>query len=81
MVNTLANHGYLARNGLNISISDLVKGFDKAVNLAAAATELVGAKALLTSTTGDNGTFNLDDLDRHGGLSLVSLYFNFVLHK
>ncbi|KAF8853286.1 Cloroperoxidase [Acephala macrosclerotiorum] len=81
MVNTLANHGYLPRTGLNISMSDLVTAFNLSVNLAPAATELVGAKALLTSTTGDASTFNLDDLDEHGviehdgSLSRADIYF------
>lgn len=69
MVNTLANHGYLSRDGLNISMADLVTAFNNSINLAPEATELVGAKALLTSTTGNADTFNLDDLDEHGGMS------------
>ncbi|KZL74572.1 chloroperoxidase-like protein [Colletotrichum tofieldiae] len=66
MVNTLANHGYLPRSGLNVSLADLIAGFTAAVNLDPAATTLVGQKALLTSTTGNNATFNLDDLNTHG---------------
>jgi hypothetical protein len=30
---------------------------------------LVGVQALLTSTTGNPNTFNLDDLDKHGSKS------------
>lgn len=71
MVNTLANHGFLPRDGLNISLADLVTAFNESVNLAPAATQLVGAKALLTSTTGNNATFNLDDLNTHGGRSAL----------
>ncbi|GKT52149.1 uncharacterized protein ColSpa_12330 [Colletotrichum spaethianum] len=44
----------------------LITGFTAAVNLDPAATTLVGQKALLTSTTGNNSTFNLDDLNAHG---------------
>lgn len=73
MVNTLANHGYLPRNGLNVSMSDLVAGLQNGVNLAEAATRLVGAKALTASTTGNSDTFNLDDLNRHGCMSFPSL--------
>ncbi|KAK2002644.1 Cloroperoxidase [Colletotrichum falcatum] len=81
MVNALANHGYLPRNGLNVSLADLITGFTAAVNLDPAATTLVGQKALLTSTTGNNATFNLDDLDTHGiiehdgSLSRNDIYF------
>ncbi|KAL0943144.1 uncharacterized protein CTRU02_201030 [Colletotrichum truncatum] len=44
-------------------------------------TTLVGQKALLTSTTGNNATFNLDDLNTHGiiehdgSLSRNDVYF------
>jgi len=81
MVNTLANHGFLPRDGLNISMDDLIVAFNASVNLASAATQLVGAKALLTSTTGNASTFNLDDLDIHeiiehdGSLSRNDIYF------
>ncbi|TDZ48298.1 putative sterigmatocystin biosynthesis peroxidase stcC [Colletotrichum trifolii] len=81
MVNTLANHGYLPRSGLSVSLADLIAGFTAAVNLDPAATTLVGQKALLTSTTGNNATFNLDDLNAHGiiehdgSLSRNDIYF------
>ena len=64
MVNSLANHGYLPRNGLNISLDDLLVAFTDAVNLDPDATTLVGKTAV---TTGDGTTFNLDDLAKHGG--------------
>lgn len=64
MVNAVANHGYLPRDGLNISLADLIVAFTDAVNLDPAATTLVGQKAL---TTGDNVTFDLDNLNKHGG--------------
>ena len=73
MVNTLANHGFLPRNGLNVSMEDLIVAFNASVNLASNATELVGAKALTASTTGDASTFNLDDLDIHGS-ELIAKY-------
>jgi hypothetical protein len=79
MVNTLANHGFLPRNGLNISMTDLITAFNASVNLATAATQLVGAKALTTSST-SNTTFNLDDLDKHniiehdGSLSRADIF-------
>ncbi|KAK2469416.1 hypothetical protein H9L39_19133 [Fusarium oxysporum f. sp. albedinis] len=56
--------GYLPRDGLNISLDDLIVAFTDAINLDPAATTLIGKKAL---TTGNNGTFNLDDLNKHGG--------------
>jgi len=66
MVNALANHGFLARDGVNVSLAQLITGFNASVNLAADATTLVGTKALTASTTGNAATFNLDDIDTHG---------------
>ncbi|KAH7161681.1 Chloroperoxidase [Dactylonectria macrodidyma] len=63
MVNSLANHGYLPRDGLNVSLADLIVAFTDAVNLDPAATTLVGQKAVLT---GNNVTFDLDNLAKHG---------------
>lgn len=81
MVNALANHGFLPHNGLNVSMDNLITALNASVNLEAAATELVGAKALTASTTGNPATFNLDDLDQHGiiehdgSLSRADIYF------
>ncbi|KAF4548684.1 Peroxidase-like protein 6 [Elsinoe fawcettii] len=80
MINTLANHGYLPRDGLNVSLDQLVAGFEAAVNLHPEATLLVGCAALPASTTGYNDTFNLDDLSKHnviehdGSLSRADIY-------
>ncbi|EKD16070.1 uncharacterized protein L3040_003509 [Drepanopeziza brunnea f. sp. 'multigermtubi'] len=86
MLNTLANHGYLPRDGLDISMNDLVAGFSDAINLDPAATQTFGAPALLVSTTGNSATFNLHDLAKQGGtlqhdgsLSRADLYFGDVL--
>ena len=49
-------------------MDNLTTAFAAAVNLAPEATELVGAKALTASTTGNPSTFNLDDLDKHGSM-------------
>lgn len=85
MVNTLANHGFLPRDGLNVSMDDLIVAFNASVNLASAATELVGAKALLTSTTGNASTFNLDNLDTHGSkfslLAAASTYLTLSSYR
>ena len=72
MVNALANHGYLARDGLDISMDDLIVALNASVNLASDATQLVGAKALTASTTGNSSTFNLDDINKHGSKSCQS---------
>ncbi len=67
MLNTLANHGFLPRSGLNVSIDDLVKGLDEALNLSPNSSLPVAQLAVTTSTTGNPNTMNLDDLDKHGG--------------
>lgn len=73
MVNSLANHGYLPRDGVGVSLADLTLAFSNAVNLDPAATMLVGLKALDASTTGDPLTFNLNDLNTPGGKCLPLL--------
>ncbi len=67
MLNSLANHGFIAHTGLNISIDDLVDGIDLALNLAPNSSLPVAQLAVTTSTTGNPSTLNLDDLDKHGG--------------
>ncbi|KAK5656903.1 hypothetical protein OQA88_4454 [Cercophora sp. LCS_1] len=66
MLNALANHGYLPRDGKNISLTRLVSGFKESINLAPDATLIVGIKALQASSTGNFFTLNLDDLNKHG---------------
>ncbi|KAH8655054.1 Chloroperoxidase [Tricladium varicosporioides] len=81
MLNALANHGFLPHDGANISMDDLVTGLSESINLAAAATQFVGAKALTASTTGNASTFHLDDLNTHhilehdSSLSRNDIYF------
>ncbi|KAK3942562.1 Chloroperoxidase [Diplogelasinospora grovesii] len=66
MVNALANHGYLPRDGKSVSLAQLLTGCREGINLGADATLLVGVKALQTSSTGNPLTFHLDDLSKHG---------------
>ncbi|KAI4231422.1 MAG: hypothetical protein L6R40_007744 [Gallowayella cf. fulva] len=81
-INALANHGYLPRRGLNISLEQFITGakeglnFDKEFTMGA-----VGAYQPFT-TTGYNNTLNLNDLDHHsipgefdGSLSRNDVYF------
>ena len=68
MLNSLANHGFIHRNGLNISIDELVNGLDEALNLSPDSSRPVAQLAATTSTTGNPNTMNLADLDKHGGI-------------
>ncbi|KXJ87167.1 Chloroperoxidase [Microdochium bolleyi] len=65
MVNAIANHGYISRDGKNISLAELQNGFRDGVNFVADILTQVGNIALSLSTTGDNSTFNLADVGAH----------------
>ncbi|KAL0465968.1 Chloroperoxidase [Neurospora intermedia] len=66
MLNALANHGYLPHSGRDISLSQLMHGLQRGINLSPNATLIVGIKALQASTTGHWTTFHLSDLNQHG---------------
>lgn len=61
-MNSLANHGFLNRNGQNISFDDLTQGFVDAMNFEAGIFDGVSAGVV---STGDNVTFNLDQSVKH----------------
>jgi len=67
MLNALANHGYLPRDGKDISLARLVTGLQDSINLAPDATLIVGLVGVKASTTGKRFTLHLDDLAKHGG--------------
>ncbi|KAK0649973.1 Chloroperoxidase [Cercophora newfieldiana] len=66
MLNSLANHGYLPRNGKNVSIDQIVNGIDEALNLSPLSSRPVAEFAATTSTTGNPSTMHLSDLATHG---------------
>ncbi|TQN67024.1 putative sterigmatocystin biosynthesis peroxidase stcC [Colletotrichum shisoi] len=65
MLNSLANHGYLARDGRAISMADLISGLGSALHFNESLVRTLGTPAFATSTTGDPTTFNLDDIAKH----------------
>lgn len=65
MLNTLANHGYVARNGMNISLADMQAGFQESINLAPDFSVGPFGVGVTASTTGRNDTLNLHDLLKH----------------
>jgi hypothetical protein len=82
MINALANHGYLPRDGQNVSLADLIAGFKDAINLAPDATLIVSLKALQASSTGNFLTIHLSDLAKHGGIdSLFSPSLPSLTHR
>ena len=73
MVNSLANHGFLPRNGLNVSLDQILTGFQESLNLDPNSTIIPATIALTTSTTGNKETLNLDDLSKHGSMYTESI--------
>ncbi|KAL8787196.1 MAG: hypothetical protein Q9195_007887 [Heterodermia aff. obscurata] len=83
-VNALANHGFLPRNGLNISLSQFITGVTAGLNFEPNFTIFAVAVYQPFTTTGYNTTLNLNDLDHHatqvpgehdGSLSRNDLFF------
>lgn len=86
MLNSLANHGFLPRNGQNISAEQVYWAFDVSLHwIHDSVFDGLVAKALSTSTTGNASTFNLDDTVKHdvlehdGSLSRGDTYFGDAL--
>lgn len=72
-INALANHGYLPRNGLNISLEQFITGVGEGYNFGPdVAIFAVGVYQPFT-TTGNNNTLNLNDLDHHSS-ELILMY-------
>ncbi|GKT42751.1 putative sterigmatocystin biosynthesis peroxidase stcC [Colletotrichum spaethianum] len=65
MLNSLANHGYLARDGKEISMQNLIDGLGSALHFNESLVRTLGTPAFATSTTGNPNTFNLDDIAKH----------------
>ncbi|KAI4192843.1 MAG: hypothetical protein LQ346_004143 [Caloplaca aetnensis] len=73
-INALASHGYLPRNGLNISMEQFITGITEGLNFETNFTIFAVGVYQNFTTTGYNNTLNLDDLDHHAGeLSLTFL--------
>lgn len=65
MLNSIANHGFISRDGKDISIAELQDGFRNGINFVADILTQVGNIALTISSTGNASTFNLHDLGTH----------------
>ncbi|CAK4030502.1 sterigmatocystin biosynthesis peroxidase stcC [Lecanosticta acicola] len=64
-LNTLANHGFLHRNGKNMTIPHLIEGGAAGLNMGADFMAVIGAVGLLSSPDPALGAFDLDNLDLH----------------
>ncbi|KAL0943237.1 chloroperoxidase-like protein [Colletotrichum truncatum] len=65
VLNALANHGYLPREGTGITMDQLKGAFTMAFNLDESVTVAVSKLGFTTSTTGNPNTLNLKDLSKH----------------
>lgn len=85
MLNTLANHGYISRDGKDISLKEMQDGFEAAINLEPAFSVGPFGVGVTASTTGRNDTLNLHDLLKHNliehdaSLSRKDAYFGNAL--
>ncbi|KAF7515770.1 heme-thiolate peroxidase [Neopestalotiopsis clavispora] len=86
-LNTLANHGFLPRDGRNVDLDTVGAAVLEVFNMDWETMLLVGEPALATSTTGNSSTFNLNDTVQHwpqeiehdGSLSRNDTYFGDAL--
>ncbi|KAI1427323.1 Cloroperoxidase [Xylaria sp. FL1777] len=81
MLNTLANHGYLPRDGRNISENQTVTALHDALNLTPDFGKFLFTAARISNPQPNATTFDLNHLDRHdlfehdGSLSRQDAYF------
>ncbi|KAI8631313.1 Cloroperoxidase [Xylariaceae sp. FL1651] len=81
MLNALSNHGFLPRNGRDITQNQTVNALHEALNLTPDFGEFLFTAARLSNPQPNATTFNLDHLDRHnlfehdGSLSRQDAYF------
>lgn len=82
MLNVLANHGFLPRDGKNISRTICRAGMMKGLNIGNDFSDIMFDPALLTNPYPDQDTFDLDMLNRHrilehdGSLSRADAYWD-----
>ncbi|KAF7924644.1 uncharacterized protein EAE97_010595 [Botrytis byssoidea] len=82
MMNTLANHGFLPRDGRNLTEYNVVKGLNDGLNFNKSLATVMFQQAIPASPAYPNTTFfTLDDLNRHnvlehdGSISRSDAYF------
>ncbi|KAM3422724.1 Ubiquitin-conjugating enzyme E2 J1 [Cercospora zeina] len=64
-LNSLANHGFLNRDGRNLTIPHLVEGMAAGLNIGPDFAVAIGGVGLLSSPDVLGGSFDLSDLDQH----------------
>ncbi|KAL8991920.1 MAG: hypothetical protein Q9169_007533 [Polycauliona sp. 2 TL-2023] len=78
-VNALANHGYLPRNGMDISLEQFITGFNESLNFDAEFVIFAVSVYQNFTTTGNNNTLNLNDLEHHAGKLVHDLLSSLVV--
>ncbi|KAG9524061.1 Cloroperoxidase, partial [Aureobasidium melanogenum] len=68
MMNTLANHGYVPRNGDNITKENAIRGLKEALNFDAALASLMWEQAIIANPEPNATFFTLRQLNRHNVL-------------
>lgn len=74
-INALANHDYLPRNGLNISLEQFITGVGEGYNFAPDVAIFAVATYQPFTTTGYNNTLHLNDLDHHASKLILLFIF------
>ena len=64
-LNSLANHGFIHRNGRNMTIPHLIEGGAAGMNMGPDFMALIGAAGILSSPDPSGLAFDLDNLDQH----------------
>jgi hypothetical protein len=86
MLNALANHDWLPRDGKAVTLPAVQTAFDEAMGFDQDVFITIAETALSVSTTGNASTFNLQDTAYHdaiehdGSLSRNDIYFGDDLH-
>ncbi|KAL5333200.1 Chloroperoxidase [Aspergillus crustosus] len=81
LLNTLANHNYIPRNGRDITHDDMISALTRALNLNATLAEGMAAQAQSANPDKTAETFSLEHLNQHNvvehdaSLSRIDAYF------
>jgi hypothetical protein len=66
-LNALANHGYIPRDGADVSLDEFLDSIDEVFNVDSNLIQPLVEAGLVFSSTGQKDTLNLDDLDHQAG--------------
>jgi len=64
-LNSLANHGFISRNGKGVTVPMVIKAQHEVYNISTELATIVALGGLMTSNDPFSGAFDLDDLSKH----------------